>query len=142
MMHPAFYWSSGIVTGAPYMDRRVLEFAFAMPLELRVHLDADELHKPLPRSAFPEISSDVCRRADRVNLEQYASSAWIGCGGDTDLVAMVRNLSPMFDEVVDRSALIEEVVKLRQMSEMFKVAEAMGAVLWVHGLGQQGLVLT
>jgi asparagine synthetase B (glutamine-hydrolysing) len=142
MMHPALYWSSGVVTGAPYMDRRVLEFAFAMPLELRVHLDADGLHKPLPRSAFPEISSDVCRRADRVDLGEYASSAWIGCGGDTDLVAMLRNLSPMFDEVVDRSTLIEEVVKLRQPSEMFKVAEAMGVALWEHSLGQQGLVLT
>jgi hypothetical protein len=55
---------------------------------------------------------------------------------------MVRNLSPMFDEVVDRSALIEQVVKLRQPSEMCKVAEAMGVALWEYGLGQQGLVLT
>jgi asparagine synthetase B (glutamine-hydrolysing) len=146
MMHSALYWSSGVMTAAPYMDRRVFEFAFAIPLELRVPLDTpldtDELGKPLLRSTFPEIPSDICRRAARVNLQEYASSAWICCGGDMELRAMVRNLPPMFDEVVDRSALIEEVVKLRQPSEASKVAEAMGVALWEHGLRQQGLVLT
>jgi asparagine synthetase B (glutamine-hydrolysing) len=142
MMHPAIYWSSGVMTGAPHLDRRVLVFAFAIPLELRVPLSADELGKPLLRSAFPEISSDICRRAARVNLQEYMSSDWIGSEGDMELVAMVRNLPPMFDEVVNRSALIEEVVKLRQPSEMLKVSEAMGVALWVHGLSQQGLVLT
>jgi asparagine synthetase B (glutamine-hydrolysing) len=141
-MHPALYGSSGVMTGAPYVDRRMLEFAFAIPLELRIPLGADELKKPLLRSAFPEIPSDICRRAARVNPEEYATSAWSGCGGDTDLMAMVHNLPPMFDEVVDRSFLIENVVKLRQLSEAHKVSEAIGVVLWVHGLGQQGLVLT
>jgi asparagine synthetase B (glutamine-hydrolysing) len=142
-MMQAIYWPSGVMTAAPYLDRRVLEFAFAIPLELRVPLDADELHKPLLRSAFPEIPSDICRQAGRrVNLQEYASSAWIGFGGDMELVAMVRNLPPLFDEVVDRSALIEEVVKLRQLSEASKVSEAMGIALWAHGLRQQGLVLT
>jgi asparagine synthetase B (glutamine-hydrolysing) len=141
-MHPAIYWSSGVMTGAPHLDRRVLEFAFAIPLELRVPLGTDELGKPLLRSAFPEIPSDICRRAARVNIEGYATSAWIGCEGDMELVAMVRNLPPMFDEVVDRSAMIEEVVKLRQLSEAYKVSEAMGIALWAHGLHQQGLVLT
>jgi asparagine synthetase B (glutamine-hydrolysing) len=141
-MHPAIYWSSGVMTGAPYLDRRMLEFAFAIPLELRVPLSTDELGKPLLRSAFPEIPSDICRRASRVNLDEYVSSDWIGCGGDGELVAMVRNLPPMFDEVIDRFALVEEVVKLRQLSERGKVSEAMGVALWAHGLRQQGLVLT
>jgi asparagine synthetase B (glutamine-hydrolysing) len=141
-MHPALYWSSGVMTGAPYLDRRVLEFAFAIPLDLRVPLDADELAKPLPRSAFPEISSDICRRAGRVDLEEYIASVWSCCGGDMELVTMVRNLSPMFDEVVDRSALIEEVVKLRQPSEAYQVSQAMAVALWEHGLRQQGVVLT
>jgi asparagine synthetase B (glutamine-hydrolysing) len=141
-MHPALYWSSGVMTGAPYLDRRVLEFAFAIPLELRVPLDADELGKPLPRSAFPEIPSDICRRADDLSLDEYACSAWSCCGGNMELVAMVRNLPLMFDEVIDRSALIEEVVKLRQPSEMHKVSPAAAVALWEHGLRQQGLVLT
>jgi asparagine synthetase B (glutamine-hydrolysing) len=141
-MHPAIYWSSGVMTGAPHLDRRMLEFAFAIPLELRVPLGTDELGKPLLRSAFPEIPNDICRRAARVNIEGYATSAWIGCGGDMELVAMVRNLPPMFDEVVDRSAMIEEVVKLRQLSEAYRVSEAMGIALWEHGSRQQGLVLT
>ena len=141
-MHPAIYWSSGVMTGAPYLDRRVLEFAFAIPLELRVPLSTDELGKPLLRSTFPEIPSDISRRAARVNLGEYAFSDWIGCGGDRELVAMVRNLPPMFDEVIDRSALIEEVVKLRQPSEMHEVSRAAAVALWEHGLRQQGLVLT
>jgi hypothetical protein len=141
-MHTAIYWSSGVMTGAPHLDRRVLEFAFAIPLELRVPLSTDELGKPLLRSAFPEIPSDICRRASRVNLQKYMSSDWIGSEGDRELMAMVRNLPPMFDEVIDRSALVEEVVKLRQLSEMGKVSEAMGVALWAHGLRQQGLVLT
>jgi hypothetical protein len=59
-----------------------------------------------------------------------------------ELVTMVRNLPPMFDEVIDRSALIEEVVKLRQPSEMHEVSRAAAVALWEHGLRQQGLVLT
>ena len=140
-MDPAFYGSSGVMTAAPFLDRRVLEFAFAIPPHLKVARHAGMPNKPLLRSAFPEISSYTCLRASRVNLCEYVSSGWTRCAGEKELIRMVRDISPMFYEVIDRVALLCEITKLRQPSEERKVSEAVAVVLWAHGLRQQGITL-
>lgn len=140
-MLPAIYEPLGVATAAPFLDRRVLEFAYAIPLHLRVPKHINGLNKPLLRSAFPEISSDTCLRADRVSLCEHVSSEWARCAGEKELMRMVSDVSPMFDELIDRAALLCEITKLRQPSEEQKVSEAVAVVLWAHGLRQQGVTL-
>lgn len=140
-MHRAIYARYGVEPAAPHLDRRVLELVLGLPLERRVSRRAGALNKPLLRSAFPEVSDEVCRRADRVNLGEYAARTWIGCAVDASLPSFLRRQSPLVDDVLDRKRLQGDLVRLRQSSGQTGLADVASAAIWLEAMDRLGVSL-
>ncbi len=141
-MHHAIYARYGVEPAAPHLDRRVMELVLGMPLELRVPRRAEALNKPLLRGAFPEVSDEVCRRGDRVNLGEFAARTWIACAVGTALPSFLRRPSTLVDDVLDRELLEQDLVRLRQSSEQMRLADVASAAIWLEAMDRQGLSLT
>jgi hypothetical protein len=119
-----------------------MELVLGMPLELRVPRRSGALNKPLLRSAFPEVSDEVCRRADRVNLGEYAARTWIDCAVDAALPSFLRRQSTLVDDVLDRASLEGDLVRLRQSSEQMGLADVASAAIWLEAMDRLGVSLT
>ena len=131
-----------MTTSAPHLDRRVIEFVLAVPLELRVPMHAGDLNKPLLRSAFPEISDELCRQGDRVNLAEHAARTWIRCAASDSFLRLFKTPSQLFDDVFDRARLGDDLVMLRQSSEEMRMADVAAAAIRLQAKQRHGVSLT